>query len=70
MVQQLMGGRDVAPLGADVRAPRAMPVGLHGVRWRFSVFPVFDPRVCDLVLGMMIGLSLAAAWHWVGGTIY
>ena len=34
------------------------------------MFPVFDPRVCDLVLGMMIGLSLAAAWHWVGGTIY
>ena len=29
VVQQLMGGRDVAPLGADVRVPRAMPVGLH-----------------------------------------
>ena len=29
VVQPLMGGRDVAPLGADVRVPRAMPVGLH-----------------------------------------
>lgn len=27
------------------------------------MFPVFDPRVTDLVLGMAIGLSLATAWH-------
>ena len=29
VVQQLLRGRDVAPLGADLQVPRAMPVGLH-----------------------------------------
>src|SRR3989338_5094575 len=42
VVQQLMGGaaclpagRDVAPLGADVRVSRALPVGLHD-SWRWA----------------------------------
>jgi hypothetical protein len=34
------------------------------------VFPVFDPRASNLVLGMVIGLSLALAWHWVSWTIH
>jgi hypothetical protein len=33
------------------------------------VFPVFDPRLTDVVLGLTIGLSLALAWHWVAWTI-
>jgi len=28
--------------------------------------PTFDPRVPDLILGLMIGLTLALVWHWVG----
>ena len=27
--------------------------------------PVFNPRVPDLLLGMMIGLTLAMTWRWV-----
>ena len=34
------------------------------------VFSFFDPRVHDLVLGLVIGLSLALAWHWVAWTIH
>ena len=34
VVQQLMGGRDVAPLGTDVRVSQAMPVGLH---WQLAL---------------------------------
>jgi len=29
------------------------------------MFPFFDPRATDLVLGLIIGLSFAMAWHWV-----
>ena len=35
-----------------------------------SVFPFFNPRAADLVLGLVIGLSLSLAWHWVYWTIY
>ncbi len=34
------------------------------------VFPFFDPRAPDLVLGLAIGLSLALALHWVSWTIH
>jgi hypothetical protein len=34
------------------------------------MFPVFDPRMTDLVLGLCIGLSFALAWHWVVWTIH
>ena len=34
------------------------------------MFPVFDPRMTDLVLGLVIGLSFALAWHWVTWTIH
>lgn len=27
--------------------------------------PFFDPRLPDVVLGLMIGLGIALAWHWV-----
>ncbi len=27
--------------------------------------PVFNPRLPDLLLGMMIGLTLAMTWRWV-----
>ena len=30
--QEHSGGRDVAPIGAGVPVPRAVPVGLHGTR--------------------------------------
>jgi hypothetical protein len=33
------------------------------------MFPVFNPRAADLVLGMAIGLSLALVWHWVAWTV-
>jgi len=33
------------------------------------VFPFFNPRASDLVLGLAIGLSLALAWHWVAWAI-
>jgi len=28
-----------------------------------AVFPVFDSRATDLVLGLVIGLSFAMVWH-------
>jgi len=27
--------------------------------------PYFNPRLPDVVLGLMIGLGIALAWHWV-----
>jgi len=30
-----------------------------------AMFPVFDPRSTDLVLGLIIGLSFAMTWHCV-----
>lgn len=32
--------------------------------------PIFNPRVPDLLLGLMIGLVLALGWRWVQWTIY
>ena len=32
--------------------------------------PVFNPRMPDLILGLMIGLTLALTWHWVAWTIH
>lgn len=29
------------------------------------MFPVFDPRLPNLMLGMAIGLSVALACHWL-----
>jgi hypothetical protein len=40
---------------------------LRGLR---VVFPIFDQRFTDLVLGVVIGLSLALAWHWVSWTFH
>ena len=38
--------------------------------WGWYVyFPVFDPRLPDLLLGMIIGLSLALTWHWVAWAV-
>ena len=37
---------------------------------QYRMFPVFDPRMTDLVLGLAIGLSFALAWHWVAWTIH
>lgn len=28
------------------------------------VFPILNPRLPDLMVGMFIGLVLALAWHW------
>jgi len=33
------------------------------------MFPIFNPRAADLVLGMAIGLSLALAWHVIAWTV-
>ena len=35
-----------------------------------SVFPFFDPRATNVMLGLAIGLSLALAWHWVAWTFH
>lgn len=35
-----------------------------------AVFPVFDPRSTDLVLGLAIGLSLAMVCHWVSWAVH
>jgi len=35
-----------------------------------SVFPFFHPRFPDLLLGLVIGLSLSLAWHWVTWAIH
>ena len=29
------------------------------------MFPIFNPRCADLILGLVIGLSLALTWHWI-----
>ena len=34
------------------------------------MFPMFDPRSTDVILGLVIGLSLALAWHWVAWVIH
>ena len=34
------------------------------------VFPFFNPRAANLFLGLVIGLSLALACHWVYWTVY
>ena len=31
--------------------------------------PTFNPRLPDVLLGLMIGLTLALTWHWVVWTI-
>jgi len=36
--QEHSGGRDVAPIGAGVQAPRAVPVGLHARWWSAAPF--------------------------------
>ena len=41
--QEHAGGRDVAPIGAGLRVPRALPVGLHGASCLFCVASV--PRL-------------------------
>ena len=33
------------------------------------MFPLFNPRLPNLVLGLAIGFSLALAWHWVAWTV-
>jgi hypothetical protein len=33
------------------------------------VVPIFHPRLPDFVLGLVIGLSMALAWHWVAATV-
>ena len=35
----------------------------------FVVFPIFDPRGSNLVLGLAIGFSVALACHWVNWLI-
>src|SRR3989338_7460658 len=55
VVQQLMGGRDVAPLGTDVRVSQAMPVGLH---WQLALVGL-------LVAG---GCLIAQTQGWDGRT--
>lgn len=34
------------------------------------MFPFFNPRTPDLVLGLAIGLSLALVIHWVSWTVH
>ena len=35
-----------------------------------NVFPLVDPRLTNLVLGMVIGLSMALAWHLVAWALH
>jgi len=32
--------------------------------------PVFNPRFHDLLLGLVIGLSMALTWHWIVWTVH
>ena len=36
----------------------------------FLVIPFLDPRAPNFVLGLVIGLSIALAWHWVAWTVH
>jgi len=50
--QEHSGGRDVAPIGAGVQAPRAVPVGLHLVEEEQRVFACLsreEPRYIDTI---------------------
>ena len=42
----------------------------HNQRGTPVYLPTFNPRLPDLLLGLMIGLTLALSWHWVAWTIH
>ena len=33
------------------------------------MFPIFNPRLPDLLLGMVIGLGIALACHWIAWAV-
>ena len=54
VVQQRMGGRDVAPLRADVRVSQAMPVGLHAGQGGVAVAARVDAIATDDPIGEVL----------------
>ena len=39
------------------------------MRYTVGMFPILDPRMANIVLGLFIGLVLALAWHWVAWAV-